>query len=64
MGWRPVQDLPSDLVVLVVLLQLPDVGAKPGVVFAACVSKISLMGRPSLLEGVASEPCVVLHPSS
>ena len=64
MGWCPLQDLPSHLVVLVVLLQLPDVGAEPGVVLISGVSKVSLMLIPSLLESVASEPSVVLHPRS
>ena len=45
-GWRPVKDLPPGLVVLVVLLQAPDVFTEPCIVLAAYVSKITLMLVP------------------
>jgi hypothetical protein len=61
-GWRPAKDLAPGLVVLVVLLQAPDVFTEPGIVLTAYVSKITLMLVPSFLECVACKSSIMLYP--
>ena len=60
MCWCPIQYFLLNLVLLALLLQLPDVGAKPGAVFAVGVPKVILVFVPSLLKCVSSESSIML----
>ena len=64
MSGRSIKYLPLYLALFVFLLQLPDVGADPGTVFAVAVLEVIFMFIPPLLKFVSSESSVVLHPIS
>ena len=61
MCWCPIQYLPLNLVLLALLLQLPDVGAESGAVFAVFISEVILMFVPSFLECVPSKSSIMFY---
>ena len=60
-GGGSVHDFPLYFIGLVLLLQLPDVGAQSGAVLSLSIFKITIVFVPPLLECPTSEASVMLR---